>query len=91
MGSHESYSDPPVKHFFTTNKRVSTSITGGEPSKRPCTGSAPVGVSPGKRIDLRGKCIDQMSKWHELFQAGAIPQSEHDKLRGNILDDIKQF
>ena len=38
--------------------------------------------SPGKRIRLRSKCIDQLTKWHKLMEAGVI---------SDAMGDIKKF
>ena len=48
MGKHESYEEPPDKHFFTVNKRK----TGTNASVSGMPGS---GVSPGKRLNMRSE------------------------------------
>ncbi len=48
-------------------------------------------VSPGKRINLRGQCVDQLLKWHELLEKGAITQSQYDEFHSTIMDDVKKF
>ena len=76
MKKHASYVNPPDKPFFHQKK-----LAGDKPS----------GVSPGKRIELRSKCIDQLEKWHVLLERGAISQEEYDGLQKTILGDIKKF
>lgn len=77
MKKHESLEVPPKKPFFRNcKKQVST-------SDRP-------GVSPGKRIELRSKCIDQLEKWHTLLERGAISNQEYAELHQTILGDIKK-
>ena len=49
------------------------------------------GVSPGKRIDLWSKCIDQLEKWHTLLDRKAITIEEYKELQQTILGDIKKF
>ena len=48
-------------------------------------------VSPGKRINLRGQCVDQLLKWHELLEKGAISTAQYDELKSTIMDDVKKF
>ena len=62
MGKHESYDSPPDKHFFTVNKKAEA---GASASSVP-------GISPGKRLNMRSECIDQLEKWNSLMTNGAI-------------------
>ena len=48
-------------------------------------------VSPSKRINLRGQCVDQLLKWHELLEKGAITQEQYDNFKTTILDDVNKF
>lgn len=48
-------------------------------------------VSPGKRVNLRGQCVDQLLKWHELLDKGAITKSEYDEFRSSIMEDARKF
>ena len=92
MGRHESLEEPPEKRFF--HKRSSSAIgeVKGTPKKsRYEQLSSESGLSPGKKIQLRSELINQMSKWHDLLQAGAISQSEYDELQKTILMDIKKY
>lgn len=52
------------------------------------TGTPPsgVGVSPGKRINLRGQCVDQLQKWHELLESGAIDNEQ--EFKNTLMDDM---
>ena len=34
--------------------------------------SGDVGISPGKRISLLTKCMDQLDKWYQLKECGVI-------------------
>ena len=84
MGRHDSYDSPPDKHFFTVNKKkagASTSAASGMPGP---------GVSPGKRLNMRSECIDQLEKWHRLMQNGAITPEQYEEIQDNILSDIKK-
>ena len=87
MGKHDSYTQPPDKPFFRGRKRaaaVSTSALESVPeTKKPA-------ASPGRRVSMRSELIDQLKKWHQLFESGAIGKEEHDELQKTILLDIKQ-
>lgn len=54
------------------------------------TSSAPSGASPGKRIRMRSECIDQLTKWHKLLEAGVVSKNEYASLHGTIMCDIKK-
>ena len=45
--------------------------------------------SPGKHIQLRTQCIDQLTKWHKLFEDGVI--SNENQMHRTIVSDIKKF
>ena len=79
MKRHESYDVPPDKPFF--RKSRSTVL-------RP---TETCGVSPGKRINMRSECIDQLDKWHRLMERGAISPEQYSELQKTILADIKKF
>ena len=81
MKKHSSYENPPNKRFF------------GGHSKKEADSEMDVGVSKGmspgkKKIELRGQCIEQMLKWHELLDKGGISQDQYHKLQTSIMDDI---
>ena len=48
-------------------------------------------LSPGKRINMRSECIDQLEKWHRLMECGAISNEEYKELQETILKDIKNM
>ena len=79
MGRHDSYDSPPNKHFFTVNKKMAGASTSSMP-----------GISPGKRLNMRSECIDQLEKWHRLMQNGAITPEQYKEIQDNILSDIKK-
>lgn len=47
--------------------------------------------SPGKRIELRTQCIDQLTKWHKLKEDGVIADDEYQAMHKTIMNDIKKF
>jgi len=79
LKKHESYDVPPSKPFFGRGKGKHLKDT---PS---------VGISPGKRINLRTECINQLDKWHDLMEKKVISEEQYEELRESILSDIKQF
>ena len=76
MKKHNSYQEPPKKPFFKTAK--------GGPKTQD-------GMSPGKRIQYRSQCIDQLDKWHDLKKRGVITESQYSEMQEAILSDIKKF
>jgi len=47
--------------------------------------------SPGKRIQLRTQCIDQLTKWHRLMEDQVISKEEYQEMHKTIMSDIKKF
>ena len=37
--------------------------------------------SPGKRIQYRSECMDQLDKWHLLLSRGVITQEQYSECR----------
>ncbi len=50
-----------------------------------------MGVSPGRRVNIRSELIDQLKKCQELADMGAISQEVFDDLQHTILVDIKKL
>ena len=80
MKKHDSYEEPPKKPFFKTAEK-------GAPSKASVSDT----MSPGKRIQYRSQCIDQLDKWHDLKERGIITDSQYAEMQDTILSDIKKF
>ena len=76
MKKHDSYDSPPQKPFFKRNS-ASKFIADG--------------ISPGKRLQYRSQCIDQLDKWHSLMERGAITQDQYSESQKTILSDIQKF
>lgn len=76
MKKHESYDEPPDKPFFRSSHK-STSFA--------------VPVSPGKRINLRGQCVDQLLKSHQLLEKGVITPEQYAEFQAAIINDVKKF
>ena len=76
LKKHDSFDIAPDKPFWrNTRKTVTSNST----------------ISPSKRINLRGQCVTQLQKWHELLERGAITQAQYDEFQATILRDIKNF
>lgn len=66
MKKHSSYDQPPAKPFWKTrSNKVNVSS--------PC---AQVSVSPSKRVNLRGQCVQQLLQFHELLEKGGIRKEQ---------------
>lgn len=76
MKKHESLEHAPDLPFWRGYRKKSTET---------------VSVSPGKRINLRGQCVDQLLKWHQLLEKGAITKEQYDELHCEIIKDVKKF
>ena len=87
MKTHSSYDEPPDKPFFRGSSKQSKSSSQHDLP----TSSASGAISPGKCINLRSQCMDQIEKWHELFTKGIISEDQHKELVEKVWNDIKKF
>ena len=77
MKKHLSFDEPPDKPLFcSSHKSVSTSASA---------------LSPGKQINMRGQCFDQLLKFHELFEKGVISKEQYEEFQASILNDVQKF
>ena len=83
-GKHSSYEEPPDFPYFRRKKKSSPE---SQCEDGPSTSSG--SKSPTKRLCLRSTCIDQLSKWHDLLQSGAISQVQYDEMKDTIMKDMK--
>ena len=82
IGKHESHDTPPdLPYFVGRVKKKGNSTAPSHEMPLPC-------MSPGKRINLRSECMDQLSKWHLLLEKGAITQNQYDEFQKKIIEDI---
>ena len=84
MSKHDSYEVPPDKPFFRGRKRVERSDHCVPESKRPITG-----LSPGRRVNMRGQLIDQLQKLQGLVDSGTVSEEQYKELKETVLNDIK--
>ena len=73
MKKHSSYENPPEYRYFTSK------VSGGKPSQ----------ASPGKRIQQRSECIDQLKKLHKLMEDGIISEEQYKEMHKKIMADIQ--
>ena len=88
ISKHESRIQPPDFPFFrgkSSSKKVSSSPKKtAKPEDSSSAGETPemsAAVSPGKRIALRTKCIEQLEKWHSLLEKGVVTEDQYSKLQ----------
>lgn len=85
MKKHSSYECPPNKRFWKAAQPASTS--GGSST----SASSVVNVSPGKRVNMRGQCVQQLLQLHELLEKGGINKQQYDEMQSTIMNDVKRF
>ena len=59
----------------------------GNPTVPTSTGLA----SPGKHLQMRSQCIEQLDKWHSLLERGGITPGQYDDLRAKIFKDMQML
>ncbi|XP_065914252.1 uncharacterized protein [Dysidea avara] len=100
IGKQSSYDEPPDYPFFRgkkkkDNERVSESTSSNSVLTNSTTNATSVptvvGISPGKRINLRTECIQQLQQLGELLDKGNITSDQYEKLQETILSDIYKF
>ena len=72
LGTYVSYDTAPDKLFFKTGEK----------------GASGVRVSPGKCLNMRSECIDQLDKWYRLVEKGAITSAQYTEIKDDIMADI---
>jgi hypothetical protein len=90
----EKYTDEQLRtwaHLFQMKKHHSLEVAPNKPFFQSNAHTASASVSPGKRINLRGQCVDQLQKWHTLLESGAITQDQYEEFKLTIMHDIKKF
>lgn len=93
MGKHSSYDTPPDKPFWRNRKSMptgessttSTSVTPDKPMPPTVT------ISPGKRVNLRGQCVEQLFRLHQLMEKGGISKAEYDEMQESIMAEVRKF
>ena len=47
--------------------------------------------SPGKRINMRGKCMEQLMQLHKLFENNVITQEQYEEMKLDIMGEVKKL
>ena len=55
------------------------------------TSPGPVGVSPGKAVDIRGKSLNQLATIKKLCEDGVLSQVEYEEQNKTILGGLKKL
>ena len=87
MKKHTSYDEPPNKRFW---KPKSSGTGATEAATSGASGVAAfksVSASPGKRVNLRGQCIDQLLRLQQLlyFDNGGMTQEQYTEMNEGIM------
>lgn len=91
VGKHSSYDSPPDLPYFRGKAKSKDSVSKSavqETSGATCTSVSVLEASPGKRINMRSELLQQLEKWHTLFDRGGITKEQYDDLQEAILGDI---
>ena len=93
MGKHTSYDTPPDKPFWRARKvtPMNSSSSNTSAGQHTPSVSSVVTISPGKRINLRGQCVEQLSRLHELLEKGAIDKAVYDEMKESIMTEVRKF
>ena len=78
MCKHSSYDVPPNKPFWKTRSKQISSGT-------------EIAISPGKRVNLRGQCVQQLLQLHELLEKGGISKEQYEDMKGTIMNEVKHY
>ena len=53
------------------------------------TSSVPVGISPGRKIDMQGKLLQQLELVHNMYKRGAITSDQFEKRRASMMKQLE--
>ena len=101
MKKHTSYDEPPNKRFWKSKSSATGgtgATTSGATGVTTCASGASgvataknVSASPGKRVNLRGQCIDQLLRLQQLFDNGGLTQEQYTEMKEGIMNEMKMF
>jgi len=93
MKKHSSFDHAPDKPFWKTKaSKQKSSGDGGctsTSSSGDCTSSST--VSPSKRVNLRGQCVNQLLQLHQLLEKGGITKEQYDHMKTTIMGEVNKF
>ena len=91
MNKHTSYEEPPNKKFWKTSSSAGSSQGSSSSSGASVGSTKSVLDSPGKRVNLRGQCIDQLHRLQQLFSDGGITEDQYMEMKESIMKEVKKF
>jgi len=50
-----------------------------------------MGISPGKAVEIRGKCYSQLASLKQLFEESVIDEKELKEQKSSILETLKKL
>ena len=83
MKKHSSYDTAPDKPFFRSKSKKTTAATTSTVTDAV--------ISSVNKVNMRSELIQQIDKWYDLKQKGAISEAQYEELQAVILSDIKNF
>ena len=93
MKKHCSYDKPPDKPFWKTTQQRK-SIASGSTTASLIVGGPEGSLSkdsPGKRINMRGKCMEQLMQLHKLFENNVITEEQYEEMKSDIMGEVKRL
>lgn len=96
MNKHTSYDEPPNKRFWKPKSSSTGATTSGATGETTfgasgMTASKSISASPGKRVNLRGQCIDQLLRLQQLFDNGGLTQEQYTEMKKGIMNEMKML
>ena len=47
--------------------------------------------SPGKHINMQGKCMEQLMQLHKLLENGVVTMEQYEEMKSAIMGEVKQL
>ena len=92
MKKHTSYDKPPDKPFWRTAQQKNVASGNPTASVTMCDiETSSRRDSPGKRINMRGKCMEQLMQLHKLFENNVITQEQYEEMKLDIMGEVKKL
>ena len=89
MRKHSSYDKPPDKPFWRTTQQSKSGHSASLVLASGQEGSSSKD-SPGKRINMRGKCMEQLMQLHKLFESGVITPDQYEEMKCDM-GEVKEL
>ena len=101
-GNHSSRKQPPRVPLITgitptrpsrksLEETVATAVVKAMESPKKSADSHSPGISPGKIVDIRGKCFTQLANLKHLYEDSVISEDELQEQKSSILKTLKKF